>query len=107
MGALKNTFADQNTVAIFTSDYGEMLGERVMWFKKHFFEKSLHVPLIMNAFWIEPERVRELLSLVDMVPKFIGVAGINEDIEALKDVDLMSLTGQPRAKLDHKFMLCL
>lgn len=102
LGALKNTGADQNTVVIFTSDHGEMLGERGMWFKKHFFEKSMHIPLIVNAPWIRPERVRELVSLVDLLPTFNAIAGINEAIEPLEGVDLMSLTGQPQAKRERK-----
>jgi choline-sulfatase len=92
--ALKNTGADQNTVIIFTSDHGEMLGERGMWFKKHFFEKSMHIPLIMNAPWITPERVEELVSLVDLLPTFNAIAGIDGAIEPLEGVDLLSLTGQ-------------
>lgn len=87
---------------IFTSDHGEMLGERGMWFKKHFFEKSMHIPLIVNAPWIRPERVRELVSLVDLLPTFNAIAGINEAIEPLEGVDLMSLTGQPQAKRERK-----
>ncbi|MEM7237186.1 MAG: choline-sulfatase [Pseudomonadota bacterium] len=74
MDALRATGADQNTAVIFTSDHGEMLGERGMWFKKHFFEKSLRVPLIIIAPWIEPRRVSELVSLVDLLPTFNGLA---------------------------------
>ena len=74
--ALKNTGADQNRVIIFTSDHGEMLGERGMWFKKHFFEKSMHIPLIVNAPWVAPARVRELVSLVDLLPTFNAIAGL-------------------------------
>lgn len=33
IAALKSTGADQNTAIVFTSDHGEMLGERGMWFK--------------------------------------------------------------------------
>ncbi len=102
LGALKNTGADQNTVVIFTSDHGEMLGERGMWFKKHFFEKSMHIPLIVNAPWIKPERVRELVSLVDLLPTFNAFAGIKEAIEPLEGADLMSLTGQPNVKCERK-----
>ena len=89
-------------MVIFTSDHGEMLGERGMWFKKHFFEKSMHIPLIVNAPWIKPERVRELVSLVDLLPTFNAIAGIKEAIEPLEGADLMSLTGKPEAKRKRK-----
>lgn len=71
---LKSTGAYDNTVIIFTADHGEFLGERGMWFKKHFFEPSLRVPLIMAAPWITPQRITECASLVDMLPTFAGLA---------------------------------
>lgn len=75
LGALKATGAEQNTVIIFTFDHGEMLGERGMWFKKHFYEKSLRVPLIMSGPGIAPQRVCELTSLVGLVLTFNSLAG--------------------------------
>ncbi|UWQ90535.1 choline-sulfatase [Rhodobacteraceae bacterium M382] len=91
LDALKSTGADQNTAIIFTSDHGEMLGERGMWFKKHFFEKALRVPLILSAPWITPQRVSELSSLVDLLPTFNGIAGITAEAEPLEGVDLTTL----------------
>jgi choline-sulfatase len=39
----------ENTVVIFTSDHGDMLGERGLWFKMNFFEGSARVPLMISA----------------------------------------------------------
>lgn len=91
LAALKATGADSKTAILFTSDHGEMLGERGMWFKKHFFEKSLRIPLILTAPWLKPQRVRELTSLVDLLPTFNAIAGAGQDIEPLEGVDLCSL----------------
>lgn len=91
MDALSATGADRNTVIVFSSDHGEMLGERGMWFKKHFFEKSLRIPLIIAGPSIQAQRVRELTSLVDLVPTFNGLAGVDEDVEPLEGVDLLTL----------------
>ncbi len=91
IAALGATEAAKNTVIVFTSDHGEMLGERGMWFKKHFFEKSLRVPLIMSGPGIDPQRVRELTSLVDLVPTFNGIAGVTADVEPLEGIDLNTL----------------
>ena len=74
LDALKSIGADQNTAIIFTSDHGEMLGERGMWFKKHFFEPSLRIPLFINAPWLNPQRVATPASLVDLLPTFCGIA---------------------------------
>ncbi len=38
-----------DTVILFTSDHGDMLGERGLWFKRHFFDHAARVPLILHA----------------------------------------------------------
>ena len=94
LAALKDTGVDQSTAIVFTSDHGDMLGERGLWFKKHFYEHSLRVPLILNAPWIKPQRIRELVSLVDLLPTFNGLAAgkpwMGEEKE-LAGMDLTSL----------------
>lgn len=81
----------EGTAIIFTSDHGEMLGERGMWFKKHFFEPSLRVPLIIATPEHAPGRVGTPVSLVDLLPTFMGLAegtGWASPIEPLDGVDL-------------------
>lgn len=91
LNALTATGAAENTVVVFTSDHGEMLGERGMWFKKHFFEKALRVPLIIRAPWLAAQRVSELTSLVDLLPTFNGLAGQTGPVEPLEGIDLLDL----------------
>ena len=89
--------ASQNTAIVFTSDHGDMLGERGMWFKKHFFEPSLRVPLFLAGPSIKPQRVSELASLVDLLPTFCGLANGGDwkgAIEPLEGVDLTALLDQ-------------
>lgn len=92
--ALKETGMDNHTATVFTSDHGDMLGERGMWFKKHFYEHSMRVPLILFAPWIKPQRISELVSLVDLLPTFNGLAAgkpwVGED-EGLAGMDLTAL----------------
>lgn len=95
---LRETGADGNTAVIFTSDHGEFLGERGMWFKKHFYEPSLRVPLIISAPWIQPQRIQEFVSLVDLLPTFCGLAtgsGWTSDIEPLEGTDLTAYLDRP------------
>ena len=89
----------ENTVIVFTSDHGEMLGERGMWFKKHFYEPSLRVPLIIAGGAFTAGRAMTPASLVDLLPTFMGVAegaGWTSSIEPLDGEDLATkLTDEP------------
>lgn len=83
-----------DTAIIFTSDHGEMLGERGMWFKKHFFEPALRIPLLMKLPGQAATRVATPVSLVDLLPTFMGIAqgrGWQSEIEPLEGEDLTAL----------------
>ncbi|MEX2648571.1 MAG: choline-sulfatase, partial [Alphaproteobacteria bacterium] len=67
-------FAD-DTVVIVTADHGDMLGERGMWFKMHWYEHAARVPLIVTAPKdIAPRRVRAAVSHVDLLPTLVELA---------------------------------
>ena len=74
LDALKDAGFAENTAIVFTSDHGDFLGERGLWFKKHFYDPSLKVPLFVTAPWIAPGRASTLASLVDLLPTFNGLA---------------------------------
>lgn len=65
-----------DTIVIVTSDHGEMLGERGLWYKMTFFERSARVPLVVTA----PERftrrrVAANVSHLDLLPTLVELAG--------------------------------
>ncbi|WP_226778893.1 choline-sulfatase [Oceaniglobus trochenteri] len=104
MQVLEATGQADNTAIVFTSDHGEMLGERGMWFKKHFYEPSLRVPLIVAAPGRAPKRVAGLASLVDLLPTFMGLAegpGWTSPIEALAGEDLTPYLGEAEISPDR------
>jgi len=75
LDTLEKTGLRDNTVVVFTSDHGEMLGERGMWFKQCFWEWSAHVPLIVSAPGMSTgARCSSVVSLVDLLPTFIDIA---------------------------------
>lgn len=91
LGTLDAIGRSEDTAIIFTSDHGEMLGERGMWFKKHFYERALQVPLLMKLPNQTPARVSTPASLVDLLPTFMGIAKgevWQSEIEALEGHDL-------------------
>ncbi|MEM9062197.1 MAG: choline-sulfatase [Pseudomonadota bacterium] len=100
LDALEATGKADDTVVIFTSDHGEMLGERGMWFKKHFFEPSLRVPLIIAGGAFTPQRAETPASLVDLLPTFMGIVegtGWSSAVERLDGTDLASVLDSPNA----------
>ena len=51
---LERTRMLDDTVILFCSDHGDMLGERGLWFKMCFFEGSARVPLMIAGKGIAP-----------------------------------------------------
>ena len=78
MQALRSAALADDTIVILTSDHGEMLGERGLWYKMSFFEGSCRVPLVIaSPGRFEPRRVAASVSLVDLMPTLIDLAGGN------------------------------
>ena len=69
----------QEAVIIFTSDHGDMLGDRGLWFKMNFFEGSARVPLMIAAPGLAPARVTTPASTLDVVPTLAALADISLD----------------------------
>ena len=74
-----------NTVIIVTSDHGDMLGERGLWFKMSFFEHSARVPLIVAGPGIAQGQVDAPCSLVDLAPTFMEIAGYQGEVAETLD----------------------
>lgn len=76
MGALDDSGFSHNTVIVFASDHGDMIGERGMWFKKTLFEPAIRVPLIVARPKGLAWRVSMPANLVDIFPTLCDLAGI-------------------------------
>ena len=74
---LKDAQLLDNTIIIVTSDHGDMLGERSLWYKMNFFEHSARVPLVMAGPGIAQQAVPNACSLVDLLPTMIDIAATN------------------------------
>ncbi|MFT4013678.1 MAG: choline-sulfatase [Paracoccus sp. (in: a-proteobacteria)] len=71
----------RETIVVFVSDHGDMLGERGLWFKMNFLEGSARVPLMIAAPGLAPGLVTAPVSTLDLVPTLAGLAGL--DIAAI------------------------
>jgi len=88
---MHNNGLAENTVVVFTSDHGDMLGYRGMIQKRCFYERSAKVPLVF-AFrnrWQEGLRVSNPVSLIDILPTFAELAAI-EPPEGLPGKSILS-----------------
>jgi len=82
MQALDDSGYGDNTVVVFASDHGDMIGERGMWFKKTLFNPANQVPLIVAHPGHAPGREKAPASLLDIFPTLLDMAGIPD--EAIK-----------------------
>jgi choline-sulfatase len=91
MDVLESTGMLDNTIIIFTSDHGDFLGERGLWYKMSFLEPSAHVPLLV---WqpkrFKARRVKEPVSLADILPTLADL-GHGGSTELARKVDGRSL----------------
>ena len=69
----RSGFAD-NTVVLFLSDHGDMLGERGLWYKMSFFEGSARIPLMIAAPGWTPKSVTAPTSTLDVLPTICELA---------------------------------
>ncbi len=90
MRTLEEVGLRDNTIVVFTSDHGEMLGERGKWFKQYFYEGSVRIPMIVSyPGTYSPSRVSEHVSLVDLLPTFMDWS--DAEWEAVSPIDGHSL----------------
>ncbi|MCB0108213.1 MAG: choline-sulfatase, partial [Caldilineaceae bacterium] len=75
MHALRAAGYGDNTIVIFTSDHGEMLGEHRLWYKMSWYEWSARVPLLVHApARFAPQRLAQPVSLLDLLPTLVDMA---------------------------------
>ena len=89
LDALQRLDLADDTVVIITSDHGEMMGEHGMWFKRTFLDWSSRVPLIVSCpnRWQRGQRVSQVVSLVDLFPTLLDMAGLDDLGEVAADSD--------------------
>jgi choline-sulfatase len=90
--ALREAGHGDDTIVIATADHGDMLGERGLWYKMSFFERAVRVPLILCApRLLRSRRVPDCVSLVDLLPTLLDLAGGGSDVGPLDGRSLLPL----------------
>jgi arylsulfatase A-like enzyme len=74
--ALEETGQDKNTLVVYTSDHGDMLGSQGLTNKQLPYEESIHVPLLARLPGVTRMGVTdELISLVDLPVSLLSILG--------------------------------
>lgn len=105
LGALMKTFDRldlwRDTVVVFTSDHGFLLGEHGLWGKLAFYEQALRVPLVVVAPGVAGgRRVARPVELLDLYPTLFELAGLPRP-EGLEGRSLAPLLADAQAPWDH------
>lgn len=79
LDALDELGLRENTIVIFSSDHGYLLGQHDKFQKQHLFEEATRVPFILSVPWISGthgEATRRITELVDLYPTVAELAGL-------------------------------
>ena len=79
LAVLDATRQSENTIIVFLSDHGDMLGEHGLWFKMSFREGSARVPLMIAAPSMPAGLVETPVSTMDVTPTLGDLAAIDLD----------------------------
>ena len=106
MDTLKQNKLDDNTILVFTSDHGEMMGAHGRIQKLCFYEEASRIPLLIR--W--PEKINgaakndACVSTPDMAPTLLGLLGLDIP-EEMEGMDLSHcVLGQGGAEPEFAFL---
>jgi arylsulfatase A-like enzyme len=102
---LKNLDLDENTILVFTSDHGEMMGAhgRLPYRKQLAWDESLHVPFLIRYPGMPDShgaKIKAPLTTPDILPSLLSLCGI-EIPESIEGDDLSGLMLAPDPEADR------
>ena len=98
----------ENTIVIFTSDHGEMMGSQGLMYKNVWYDESYLVPFIIR--WpgnIQPGQDDLFLSAPDIMPTLLNMMGLGKEVPAVVEGSDLSaaLLGQDGERPDSALYL--
>jgi arylsulfatase len=109
LDVLEQTGQRENTIVIFMSDHGEMLGDHgLIWKGAYFYEGLVHVPLIISWPGRLQENVRSnaLVELVDIAPTLLELANVDVPYYMQGKSLLSILTGETDLHQHKEHVYC-
>lgn len=98
LASLKESGQTENTVVVYVSDHGDMMGDQGYWTKQVMYEQSVGVPMIAAGPGIPSNQtVATGASLLDLAATAVDVSGVLHDAQSLElpGVSLRELATAP------------
>ncbi|MDP1815153.1 MAG: sulfatase [Leadbetterella sp.] len=106
---LKDLGIDENTIIVFSSDHGDLLGAHGAWNKQQPYEESLRVPFLIHypkLFGKKPKTLSTLLNSPDIMPTLLGLAKIKIP-NSVEGLDFSGeLKGRKKDKVSQTLIAC-
>jgi arylsulfatase A-like enzyme len=86
-----------NTIVVFTSDHGYLLGEHNKFQKQHLFEECTRVPFIISVPWMTDQHgqaIQQITELIDLYPTVAELTGLRAP-DNLQGESLLPLLKDP------------
>jgi arylsulfatase A-like enzyme len=107
LACLEELDAGGDTIVVYTSDHGDMLGSQGKLMKQLPYDESVLVPLMMR--WpgqIDPGVDTKPIGLIDLAPALCGPAGANLQNRPTSDPHVHDRDRPPRAQLIYNMVPC-
>ena len=79
LDALEELGLAKNTIVVFTSDHGYLLGHHHKFQKQHLFEEATRVPFIVSVPWMNKQHgkgTKHVTELIDLYPTLADLSGL-------------------------------
>lgn len=105
--ALEQTGQAENTIVVYTSDHGEMMGSHGYMGKRLPWEESCNVPFIVRYPGVTPRgrSTNVLLAAVDIFPSICGLAGVEVPTHCVGRDLSAAMRGKPLKEPESVFLM--
>ena len=108
LDALEESGQAENTIVVFTSDHGDMMGDHGIFAKGVLYEEAVRVPLLIRVPWLRRagRRIRGNFSQIDLVPMLLDLLGeaVPGGLQGQSRVPV--LRGEERLEQEDVFIEC-
>lgn len=103
--SLEESGQSGNTIIVFTTDHGEMMGAHTLLAKSVFYEEAIHVPMLLHVPFRQTvqQHVAQPVSHIDVVPTLLHLMG-KPTPESLPGASLVPLIEGKQSREDHVFI---